>query len=161
MQLADVRAAAAADAATISRLLADAIRGSYHEILGEIPVHRLVSTQCALPRIRAEIEIPGGAPGWLGWLVATGEDGTIVGAAAGGVPVPGEGEVYALAVAESSRRRGVGSALLGAATERMLGFGAFAQRVTLPSDADKDPSLPFYESQGFAPLNPTRLGRPL
>ncbi|MFG2642469.1 GNAT family N-acetyltransferase [Streptomyces sp. NPDC048370] len=161
MQLADVRAAAAADAATISRLLADVIRGSYHEILGEIPVRRLVSTQCALPRIRAEIEIPGGAPGWLGWLVATGEDGTIVGAAAGGVPVPGEGELYALCVAESSRRRGVGSALLGAATERMRGFGAAAQRVTLPADADADPSLPFYAARGFTPLTTTRLGRPV
>ncbi|MDT9693207.1 GNAT family N-acetyltransferase [Streptomyces sp. P9(2023)] len=159
MQLADVRAAAAADAATISRLLADAIRGSYHEILGEIPVHRLVSTQCALPRIRAEIEIPGGAPGWLGWLVATDGSGAIVGAVAGGVPVPGEGELYALCVAEAARRRGVGAALLSAATERMRTFGAGSQHVTLPSTPD--PSLPFYTHQGFTPLTPTRLAREL
>ncbi|MET9372716.1 GNAT family N-acetyltransferase [Streptomyces sp. NPDC002992] len=159
MQLADVRTAAAGDATTISRLLADAIRGSYDGILGEIPVRRLVSTQCALPRIRAEIEIPGGAPGWLGWLVATDAEGAVVGAAAGGVPVPGEGELYALAVAEGSRRRGVGSALLAAATDRMRGYGAAEQRVSLPLEAD--PSLPFYDKRGFTPLTPTRLTRPL
>lgn len=157
MRLADVRTAVAGDATTISRLLADAIRGSYTGILGEIPTRRLVNAQCALPRIRAEIEIPGGAPGWLGWLVATGSDGTLVGAAAGGVPVPGEGEVYALAVAEESRRRGVGSALLAAATDRMRGFGAGEQRVSLP--AEDDPSLPFYTSSGFTPLTSTRLTR--
>ncbi|MGW0464558.1 GNAT family N-acetyltransferase [Streptomyces sp. NPDC003027] len=159
MQLADVRTAAAADATTISRLLADVIRSSYAGILGEIPARRLVSTQCALPRIRAEIEIPGGAPGWLGWLVATDTDGTIVGAAAGGVPMPGEGELYALGVAEGSRRRGVGTALLAAATDRMRGFGAREMRVTLP--AAEDPALPFYESQGFGPLTATRWSRGL
>lgn len=174
MQLADVRAAEAADATTISRLLAEAIRGSYSEILGDIPTRRLVSTQCALARIRAEIEIPGGAPGWLGWLVATGPDGAVIGAVAGGVPVPGEGELYALAVCPGSRRGGVGSALLEAASRRMRAFGATEQRVTLP--ADRDPSLSFYEHVGFAPLAPlaptsgtaasartagTRLNRPL
>ncbi|MFI8518712.1 GNAT family N-acetyltransferase [Streptomyces sp. NPDC085481] len=159
MQLADVRAAAAADAATISRLLAESIRGSYTEILGEIPTGRLVSTQCALSRIRAEIEIPGGAPGWLGWLVATGADGALVGVAAGGVPVPGEGELYALAVIPGARRGGVGTALLAAASERMREFGAARQRLTLPTE--QDPALPFYERQGFAPLNPTRLNRSL
>ncbi|GAA3392692.1 GNAT family N-acetyltransferase [Streptomyces roseoviridis] len=159
MQLADVRAAEAADATTISRLLAESIRGSYEEILGEIPVRRLLSAQCALPRIRAEIEIPGGAPGWLGWLVATGTDGAVVGAVAGGVPVPGEGELYALAVTPGARRGGVGTALLGAATDRMRAFGAHRQRVTLP--AEQDPSLPFYERQGFAPIGTARLCRSL
>ncbi|MEV5968393.1 GNAT family N-acetyltransferase [Streptomyces sp. NPDC051921] len=159
MQLADVRAAEAADATTISRLLAESIRGSYTEILGEIPTRRLISAQCALPRIRAEIEIPGGAPGWLGWLVATGPDGTLIGAAAGGVPVPGEGELYALAVTPDARRGGVGTALLTAAGERMRAFGATEQRVTLPTE--QDPSLPFYAHQGFTPIGSTRLNRPL
>ncbi|MFF7181906.1 GNAT family N-acetyltransferase [Streptomyces sp. NPDC008121] len=159
MQLADVRMAAAADATTISRLLADVIRSSYDGILGEIPARRLVSTQCALPRIRAEIEIPGGAPGWLGWLVAAGPDGTVVGAVAGGVPVPGEGELYALCVAQDARRRGAGTALLAAAADRMRGFGAREMRVTLP--AAEDPALPFYEHQGFGALSPTRWVRAL
>lgn len=159
MQLGDVRAAGAADATTISRLLAESIRGSYTEILGEMPTGRLVATQCALPRIRAEIEIPGGAPGWLGWLVATGADGTVIGVAAGGVPMPGEGEIYALAVVPGARRGGVGTALLTAAGERMVSFGATEQRVTLPSE--QDPSLPFFDRLGFAPLSPTRLNRAL
>ncbi|MFD3534424.1 GNAT family N-acetyltransferase [Streptomyces sp. NPDC058664] len=144
---------------TISRLLADVIRSSYAGILDEIPMRRLISAQCALPRIRAEIEIPGGAPGWLGWLVATDADGTVVGVAAGGVPVPGEGEVYALAVAPASRRRGVGTALLTAATDRMRNYGARAQRVELP--AERDPAEPFYTHLGFGPLTPTRWSRSL
>ncbi|MFE0704338.1 GNAT family N-acetyltransferase [Streptomyces sp. NPDC058872] len=122
-------------------------------------MRRLISAQCALPRIRAEIEIPGGAPGWLGWLVATGPEGTVVGVAAGGVPVPGEGELYALAVAPGSRRAGVGTALLAAATERMRGHGAREQRVELPAAAD--PSLPFYSRLGFTALAPKRWSRPL
>ncbi|MER7946515.1 GNAT family N-acetyltransferase [Streptomyces sp. NPDC096079] len=159
MQLAGVRTAAAGDATTISRLLADIIRSSYAGILDEIPMRRLISAQCALPRIRAEIEIPGGAPGWLGWLVATDAEGTVVGVAAGGVPVPGEGEVYALAVEPGARRAGVGTALLAAATERMRGFGAREQRVELPAVAD--PALPFYSHLGFAALSPRRWSRPL
>ncbi len=159
MQLAGVRAAAAGDATTISRLLADIIRSSYAGILDEIPMRRLISAQCALPRIRAEIEIPGGAPGWLGWLVATDPQGAVVGVAAGGVPVPGEGEVYALAVEPGSRRAGVGTALLAAATERMRGYGAREQRVELPAEAD--PALPFYSRLGFAALSPRRLSRAL
>ncbi|MBX9423723.1 MULTISPECIES: GNAT family N-acetyltransferase [Streptomyces] len=159
MQLAGVRTAAAGDATTISRLLADVIRSSYAGILDEIPLRRLISAQCALPRIRAEIEIPGGAPGWLGWLVATDAEGTMVGVAAGGVPVPGEGEVYALAVTDGSRRRGVGTALLTAATDRMRSYGARAQRVELP--AETDPALPFYAHLGFTALSPTRLSRTL
>ncbi|KQX59679.1 hypothetical protein ASE09_03720 [Streptomyces sp. Root66D1] len=159
MQLAGVRTAAAGDATTISRLLADAIRSSYTGILDEIPMGRLISAQCALPRIRAEIEIPGGAPGWLGWLVATDTAGSIVGAAAGGVPVPGEGEVYALAVADGSRRGGVGTALMAAATQRMRDFGARDQRVELP--AESDPALPFYRHLGFAALSPRRWSRGL
>lgn len=159
MQLAGVRTAAAGDAATISRLLADVIRSSYAGILDEIPMRRLISAQCALPRIRAEIEIPGGAPGWLGWLVATDTEGAVVGVAAGGVPVPGEGEVYALAVADGSRRHGVGTALLAAATDRMRSYGAHDQRVELP--ADPDPALPFYTHMGFGPLSPRRISRSL
>ncbi|MGW1008442.1 N-acetyltransferase family protein [Streptomyces termitum] len=157
MQLAGVRTAAAGDATTISRLLADAIRGSYAGMLGEIPLRRLISTQCALPRIRAEIEIPGGAPGWLGWLVAENDEGRVLGAAACGVPVPGEGEVYALAVAADARRRGTGTALLAAVTDRSREYGARGQRVQLPVEAD--PALPFYRRLGFAPLGPRRWGR--
>lgn len=157
MQLAGVRTAAAGDATTISRLLADVIRGSYAGMLEEIPLRRLVSAQCALPRIRAEIEIPGGAPGWLGWLVAEDGAGRLVGAAACGVPVPGEGELYALAVEEGARRRGVGTALLAAVTDRSRGYGAREQRVQLPVEAD--PALPFYRERGFTDLGPKRWSR--
>ncbi|MFB9437269.1 GNAT family N-acetyltransferase [Streptomyces showdoensis] len=91
--------------------------------------------------------------------MATGADGSVIGVAAGGVPLPGEGEIYALAVVPGARRRGVGRALLTAAGERMLCFGATEQRVTLPSE--RDPSLPFFERLGFRPLGPTRLNRAL
>ncbi|MFE3071963.1 GNAT family N-acetyltransferase [Streptomyces sp. NPDC059247] len=91
--------------------------------------------------------------------MATDAEGVIVGATAGGVPVPGEGEVYALAVTDGSRRRGVGTALLTAATERMRDHGALDQRVELPAAAD--PALPFYTRLGFSALSPTRWSRPL
>ncbi|MFF4369508.1 GNAT family N-acetyltransferase [Streptomyces sp. NPDC001594] len=159
MLLADVRTAAPGDAPAISRLLAAAIREDYGTLLGEIGVGRLVSDHCALPRIRAEIGIPGGAPAWLGWLVAADADGSVVGAVSGGVPVTAEGELYALCTAPDRRRQGVGSALLAAAGERMRSHGALAQRVTLPAEAA--PCLPFFTRHGFTALSPVRLGRAL
>ncbi|MFF2195987.1 GNAT family N-acetyltransferase [Streptomyces sp. NPDC058157] len=159
MLLADVRTAAPGDAAAISRLLAAAIREDYGSLLGEMRVGRLVSAHCSLPRIRAEIEIPGGAPAWLGWLVAADADGGVVGAVSGGLPVTAEGELYALCTAPDRRRQGVGSALLAAAGERMRAHGALTQRVTLPAEAA--PSLPFFTRHGFTALSPVRLGRSL
>ncbi|MDK9499818.1 GNAT family N-acetyltransferase [Streptomyces katrae] len=159
MLLADVRTAAPGDATAISRLLAEAIRDGYGEALGDIRVGWLVSDHCALPRIRAEIEIPGGAPAWLGWLVAADTDGTVVGAVSGGVPVDSEGEIYALCVTPGRQREGVGTALLEAATGRMRAHGAAYQRITLP--VEQAPALPFFTRHGFGTLTPVRLGRGL
>ncbi|RSS51133.1 GNAT family N-acetyltransferase [Streptomyces sp. WAC07061] len=159
MLLADVRTAAPGDATAISRLLAEAIRDGYGETLGEIRVGRLVSDHCALPRIRAEIGIPGGAPAWLGWLVAADTDGTVVGAVSGGVPVDAEGEIYALCVTPARQREGVGTALLEAVTDRMRAHGAAYQRITLPGE--QAPALPFFTHHGFGTLTPVRLGRSL
>ncbi|MBT2454529.1 GNAT family N-acetyltransferase [Streptomyces sp. ISL-86] len=159
MLLAHVRTAASDDAAAISRLLADGIRDSYGEFLGRTGTERLVSDQCALPRIRAEIEMPGGAPGWLGWLVAEDADGNILGVASGGVPVPAQGEVFALCTAPSQRRAGVGTALLAAITIRMVAYGASSQHVSLP--IEQDPALPFFTHHGFTLVTPVRLGRAL
>ncbi|MFI5620280.1 GNAT family N-acetyltransferase [Streptomyces sp. NPDC051567] len=159
MLLADVRTAAPGDATAISRLLAEGIRDAYGAILGGTGAERLVSDHCALPRIRAEIEIPGGAPGWLGWLVATDPDGAVVGAVSGGVPVPAEGEIYAVCASVTRRREGIGTALLAAATERMRAHGAQFQRITLP--VGQDPALPFFEHHGFTLLTPVRVGRAL
>ncbi|KJY34986.1 GNAT family N-acetyltransferase [Streptomyces katrae] len=159
MLLADVRMAVPGDAAAISRLLAAAIREDYDSLLGEMRVGRLLSDHCSLPRIRAEIGIPGGAPAWLGWLVATDADGTVVGAVSGGVPVTSEGELYALCTTPGRRRQGVGSALLAAAGERMRTHGAVSQRITLP--AESTPALSFFARHGFTALTPVRLGRAL
>ncbi|MFH7599066.1 GNAT family N-acetyltransferase [Streptomyces racemochromogenes] len=159
MLLADVRTAAPRDAAAISRLLAEAIREDYGSLLGEMRVGRLVSDHCSLPRIRAEIGIPGGAPAWLGWLVAADADGTVVGAASGGVPFPSGGEIYSLCTAPDHRRQGVGTALLAAAGRRMRAHGAVSQRITLP--AEGAPALPFFTHHGFTALTPVRLGRTL
>ncbi|MGW7098688.1 GNAT family N-acetyltransferase [Streptomyces sp. NPDC054838] len=159
MLLADVRSAAPGDATAISRLLAAAIRAGYEGTLGEIRTARLVSEQCSLPRIRAEIEIPGGAPGRLGWLVAADAAGRVVGAVSGGVPVAAEGELYSLCVAADRRRAGIGTALLAAATERMRAHAAAAQWIGLPVEAD--PSVPFFARHGFTDALPLRLRRPL
>ncbi|MER5806901.1 GNAT family N-acetyltransferase [Streptomyces sp. NPDC002033] len=159
MLLADVRTAAPGDATAISRLLAEAIRGAYGSLLGEIRAGRLVSDHCALPRIRAEIEIPGGAPGWLGWLVATDAKGSVLGAVSGGVPVASQGELYALCTAPGRRREGVGTALLEAATDRMRAHGATSQRIGLP--AEGAPDLPFFTHHGFTGLGAVRFGRTL
>ncbi|MCX5404008.1 GNAT family N-acetyltransferase [Streptomyces sp. NBC_00335] len=159
MLLAHVRTAASNDATSISHLLAEGIRDSYCQILGRTGTERLVSDQCALPRLRAEIEMPGGAPGWLGWLVAADADGIIHGVASGGVAVPTQGEIYALCTAPGRRRKGVGTALLAAVTIRMVAYGATSQRIGLP--IEQDPALPFFTHHGFALVTPLRLGRTL
>ncbi|MEW2404483.1 GNAT family N-acetyltransferase [Streptomyces sp. NPDC046862] len=154
----EVRPAALAEGPTISRLLAEVIRESYTSLLGETTTRRLVNTNCSLTRINAEIAIPGGAPGWLGWLVATDTGGRILGAVAGGVPTHGEGELYVLCTVPDRRREKVGSALLVATTERMLLHGAARQSVSLQAEAD--PALPFYAAHGFTGTG-QRLRRPL
>ncbi|WP_329199066.1 MULTISPECIES: GNAT family N-acetyltransferase [unclassified Streptomyces] len=163
MLLADVRSAAPGDATAISRLLGASIRQGYGAALGEIRTARLVSDQCSLPLIRAEIEIPGGAPGRLGWLVAADADGQVVGAVSGGVPVAAEGELYSLCVAAERRRGGIGTALLAAATERMRPYGATSQWIGLPTGlpAGADPALAFLTRHGFTGATPLRLRRTL
>ncbi|UYQ66375.1 GNAT family N-acetyltransferase [Streptomyces peucetius] len=116
-----------------------------------------MSSNCSLTRIRAEIGIPGGAPGWLGWLVAM-EGDRVVGAAAGGVPTAGEGELYTLCAALDRRGRDVGSTLLTAATELMLEHDAEQQSVTLHSE--QDPTGGFFRRHGFTGSG-TRLVRGL
>lgn len=157
MHLVEVRSAMLAEAPAISRLLAEAIRDTYTDVLSESAVQHLVSANCSLAQIKAEIGIPGGAPGWLGWLVAV--DGErVIGAAAGGVPTAGEGELYSLCTAPDSRGRGVGTSLLAAATDRMLEHDAKRQAVTLHSE--QDPTEGFFRRYGFDGTN-RRLKRPL
>lgn len=148
MNSVEVRSAASVEASAISRLLAVAIRDSYTGLLDGSAVQRLVSQHCSISRINAEIGIPGGAPGWLGWLVAV-EDGTVLGAAAGGVPLTGEGELYALCTAPNRRREAIGSQLLAAATDRIRAHGGERQAVSLP--VQQDPAIPFYAHHGFVP----------
>ncbi|WP_434591260.1 GNAT family N-acetyltransferase [Streptomyces sp. A5-4] len=158
MHSVEVRPAVSAEASAISRLLATAIRDSYTGLLGSTDVERLVSRHCPLTRINAEIGIRGGAPGWLGWLVAVDADGTVLGTAAGGVPLAGHGELYALCMLPSRRHEGIGSTLLAAATDRMRAHQAERQSISLPTT--KDPALPFYERHGFTG-DGTRLARTL
>lgn len=147
MNSVEVRAAVSAEASAISRLLAVAIRDSYTGLLGSAAVQRLISHHCPLTRIHAEIGVPGGAPGWLGWLVAV-EGDTVLGAVAGGVPQTGEGELYALSTLPARCREGVGTLLLNAATDRMLAHGAERQAITLPSP--EAPAVPFCLRHGFS-----------
>ncbi|MFF2806286.1 GNAT family N-acetyltransferase [Streptomyces sp. NPDC058000] len=156
MRPVEVRPAAPADATAISRLLGQAIRDSYSGILTESAVRQLVGTHCSLSRLNAEIGIPGGAPGWLGWLVAEEDSGRLVGAAAGGVLMPGEGELFALGTAPDARRRKIGGMLLAEVTDRLREHGAVRQGISLPSA--QDPALPFLTRQGFEGSG-TRLTR--
>lgn len=142
----EVRSATPAEAPAISRLLAEAIRDTYTDVLDESTVQHLVNSNCSLTRIRAEIGIPGGAPGWLGWLVAM-EGDRLVGAAAGGVPSAGDGELYTLCTALERRGLHIGASLLAAATERMIEHDAKQQSVTL--HADHDPTEGYFRRHGF------------
>ncbi|MFI8993333.1 GNAT family N-acetyltransferase [Streptomyces sp. NPDC053542] len=151
-----VRPATPADAAAISQLLGQVIRDSYSGILDTSAVQQLVGTHCSLSRLHAEIGIPGGAPGWLGWLVAADASGRVVGAAAGGVPMPGEGELYALGTAPDQRHRKIGGTLLAEVTDRMRDHGALRQGFSLP--CEQDPALPFFTRVGFE-RSGTRLTR--
>ncbi|MCX4729125.1 GNAT family N-acetyltransferase [Streptomyces sp. NPDC090052] len=153
----EVRSATPAEATAISHLLAEAIRDTYTGTLRDPAIQQLISTNCSLTRIRAEIGIPGGAPGWLGWLVAV-EGDAVVGAAAGGVPAAGEGELYSLCTALSGRGRGLGTALLAAVTQRMLDHDARQQAVTL--HCEQDPTEGFFRRHGFDGPG-SRLTRPV
>lgn len=153
----EVRPATPAEAPAISRLLAEAIRDTYTDVLSAAGVSHLVSSNCSLPRIRAEIGIPGGAPGWLGWLVAA-DGGEVIGATAGGVPSAGEGELYALCVALDRRGEGVGAALLDAVTALERAQDAKRQTVTLHTA--QDPTAGFFRHHGFEGAD-TRLTRAL
>ncbi|WP_244502289.1 GNAT family N-acetyltransferase [Streptomyces oceani] len=112
----------------------------------------MIGEQCSLPRIRAEIGIPGGTPGWLGWLVAVTADGTVVGAVAGGVPSSETGEVYSLCTAPAHRRGRIGSQLLSAATDQQKTHRARRQAISVRSP--DDPLLPFLRHHGFQLQDP-------
>lgn len=155
MRSTEVRPAKPTEAPAISRLLAEALRDTYTDVLSAASVALLVSGNCSLPRIRAEIGIPGGAPGWLGWLVAV-DGGEVIGATAGGVPSASEGELYALCVALDRRGEGVGGALLDAVTALTRGQNAKRQAVTLHTA--QDPTAGFFRHHGFEGAD-TRLTR--
>ncbi|GAA1902561.1 hypothetical protein GCM10009716_10570 [Streptomyces sodiiphilus] len=154
MSAVDVRPAVDGDAAPVSRIVAEAIRDMYTPLLGEGAAELLAAEHCSLPRIRAEIGIPGGAPGWLGWLVADSGDGSLAGAAAGGVPCAGSGEIYVLCVAPARQRTGVGGSLLGALTSRQLRHGAALQYVSLPGPRSPA-AFPFFARHGFTRCAPS------
>ncbi|MBZ4015136.1 GNAT family N-acetyltransferase [Streptomyces purpurogeneiscleroticus] len=153
----DVRLAVEADTPAVSRIVAESLRNSYLDLLGKSAVERLVSQQCSLTRIRTEIGAPGSGPGWLGWLVATAADGTVIGAAAGGIAEAGSGEVYALCVTDAHRRKGVGTSLLTAVTDQQLRNAARQQRVSLL--AAQDPAVPFLSRHGFRPAEERTVDR--
>ncbi|WP_051872400.1 GNAT family N-acetyltransferase [Streptomyces sclerotialus] len=154
----DVRLAVESDTPAVSRIVAESLRNSYSDLLGKSAVERLVSQQCSLARIRTEIGAPGSGPGWLGWLVATTADGTVIGAAAGGIAEAGSGEVYSLCVTGAHRRHGVGSSLLTAVTDQQLKNEARQQRISLL--AAQDPAVPFLSRHGFRPAEESAADRP-
>ncbi|MDH6142449.1 MULTISPECIES: GNAT family N-acetyltransferase [Kitasatospora] len=144
----ELRPARPAEAAAISRLLATTWRDDYAEYLGGQRTERLIACYCRVDRIAVEISASGAGDGWLGWQVAD-HDGTVVGAAAGGITTIGSGEVYNLCVDAEHRRRGIGRSLLDAVTGQQLARGAHQQWVNLHGDGSDTAALPFLTSQGF------------
>ncbi|WP_390314575.1 GNAT family N-acetyltransferase [Streptomyces gamaensis] len=145
----EIRPAVEAEASTVSRLLAEALRESYVPLLGESVTNSLIGRYCSISRIRTEIGVTRGDPAWLGWLVAATGRGEVVGAAAGGIVMAGCGELFSVCTAPAHRRRGVGSALLERLTDRHRAHRAREQWVSVRSGAD--PALPFLTRHGFRP----------
>ncbi|MDH6125699.1 GNAT family N-acetyltransferase [Kitasatospora sp. GP82] len=147
----ELRAAAEDEAAEIAALLARSWRENYAELLGGYRTERLVAEYCRVGRISAEIGAAGAGDGWLGWLVAR-SGGELAGAAAGGITTIGSGEIYTLCTAAAHGRRGIATALIGAATEQQRARGATEQWVGLYGP--EDPTFGFFTKHGFTPVQP-------
>ena len=118
-----LRAATIADAAAFERVDADAFPG----------------TPMPLTRIR-ELLRAGHS-----WIAVSGAE--TAGACLCSMPDPGEGFIHTLAVAETSRGRGVGAALTSRAIRELFHSGA--GRVSLTTNADNAPAIALYRKLGF------------
>ncbi|GAF66752.1 putative acetyltransferase [Bacillus sp. TS-2] len=87
---------------------------------------------------------------WGGYFVAV-ENGSVIGAGAGGILPDDSGEVFVLYLQPDRRNEGIGSQLLQAITVQQKTFGANKQYVSVQKGNHK--GIPFYESKGFVYLN--------
>ena len=138
-----LRPATPDDVAGIHQVCADAWRDTFTGLVATERIEQIIAQYYNPERLRAELTAPDGQPGWL----VADEGGTVVGAVRGGMVEPAAGEIFQLYVAPSRQRRGIGTRLLQAMTDRQLAQGAREQWVSVLRGNPK--GLPFFEVRGF------------
>lgn len=136
-----IRAATPDDAEAISRLCAACWWDTYRALVSDESIEQAIAEYYNPARIREEI-------GRGSWLVAE-EGGALVGAARGHMVEDDAGEVFDLYVAPGRQRRGIGTRLLRALTDRQLAEGATEQWASVLKANRK--GMTFFDVRGFVP----------
>ncbi|HWS34163.1 MAG TPA: GNAT family N-acetyltransferase [Actinoplanes sp.] len=139
-----VRAARDDDATAIRDICVRGYWRTYPGLLSSEFIERMLDGSYTLEQVAKQI--PAAPPGWLGYQVAE-EDGRIVGAAAGGLTGPGEGELFVLYLDPDERGRGLGTLLLDRVTGQLRELGAARMWVAVLDGNEL--GIPFYEARGF------------
>ncbi|HEX5502878.1 MAG TPA: GNAT family N-acetyltransferase [Thermomicrobiales bacterium] len=131
--------AAPSDAEAISALCAACWWDTYRALVADESIEQAIAEYYHPARIREEI-------GRGSWLVAA-DRGALVGAARGHMVEDDAGEVFDLYIAPERQRRGVGTRLLRALTERQLAQGATEQWTSVLKANRK--GMTFFDVRGF------------
>jgi ribosomal protein S18 acetylase RimI-like enzyme len=141
---ATVRQATEEDAAAISRICSEAYRVTYAGLLPDEYIERTIADFYNLPRVTREVRPA--PPRWFGYQVVQ-EEGTVLGAAGGGMTGDHRGELFVVYLDPEQRNRGLGTLLLDRVTEQLRQAGATEMWVGVTPGNQR--ALPFYEARGF------------
>jgi GNAT superfamily N-acetyltransferase len=131
------------DVEAICRVCADGVRDTYRGLWSDDEIERSIAHYYDPERVRREVEDP---QGWDGWWVAE-DDGRVVAAGGGGMVGDAAGEIFVLYADPRQRRRGAGTLVLEAITERQVEAGAREQWAAVTPGNAK--GIPFYLARGF------------
>ena len=97
-----------------------------------------------VPRVLGEVKHT--SSDWGGYFTAV-ENGTVAGAAGGGMTGEKESELYVLYLDPDRRNEGIGTMLLSAVTSQQQNWGSAEQWVSVQKGNQL--AIPFYEAKGF------------
>ena len=140
------RLASEKDVDSIVRICSDGWRATYAPLLSGSAIEDVISRYYNPTRVADEIKPD--PPGWLGWIIASDEDGVVGAVGAGGLTTENTGEVFVLYADVELRYSGFGSAVLRFMTDQQEKLGATEQWVSVAKGNEL--GLPFYRSRGFS-----------